>query len=106
PGGVTVIAWFWMLNPPLITSYSVALGTLKQTVAGVLGTGAYAFASVALFNIWRGSSFTAVFLLAGLNAIPTELFEYAALETRNAWQRLRPVTIPLLRPFLALAGFL
>jgi multiple sugar transport system permease protein len=106
PGGVTVVAWYWMLNPPLITSYSLIVGNLKHTVDGVLGAGAYAFLSVILFNIWRGSSFTAVFLLAGLNAIPTELFEYASLETRNAWQRLRHVTVPLLRPFLALAVFL
>jgi ABC-type sugar transport system permease subunit len=106
PGGVTVVAWYWMLNPPLITSYSLIVGNLKHTVDGVLGAGAYAFLSVILFNIWRGSSFTAVFLLAGLNAIPTELFEYASLETRNAWQRLRHVTIPLLRPFPALAVFL
>jgi ABC-type sugar transport system permease subunit len=106
PGGVTVVAWYWMLNPPLITSYSLVAGNLKHAVDGVLGAGAYAFLSVILFNIWRGSSFTAVFLLAGLNAIPTELFEYASLETRSAWQRLRHVTVPLLRPFLALAMFL
>jgi ABC-type sugar transport system permease subunit len=106
PGGVTVVAWYWMLNPPLITSYSLIAGHLKHAVDGVLGAGAYAFLSVILFNIWRGSSFTAVFLLAGLNAIPTELFEYANLETRSAWQRLRYVTVPLLRPFLALAVFL
>jgi ABC-type sugar transport system permease subunit len=106
PGGVTVVAWYWMLNPPLITSYSVAMGTLKHAVDGIWGTGAYAFASVALFNIWRGGSFTAVFLLAALNAIPTELFEYARLETKNAWQRFREVTLPLLRPYMALAVFL
>jgi multiple sugar transport system permease protein len=106
PGGVSVVAWYWMLNPPLITSYSLAAGTLKYAVDGVLGAGAYAFLSVALFNVWRGGSFTAVFLLAGLNAIPSELFEYAALETRSAWQRLRHVPLPLLRPFLALAVFL
>jgi multiple sugar transport system permease protein len=106
PGGVTVIAWYWMLNPPLTTSYSVAAGNLKHLVDGMLGGGAYAFASVALFNIWRGASFTAVFLLAGLNAIPTELLEYARLETRGAWQRFWHVTTPLLRPYLALAVFL
>ena len=106
PGGVTVVAWYWMLNPPLITSYSVAAGTLKLAVDSVFGGGAYAFLSVILFNIWRGGSFTAVFLLAAINAIPTELFEYAALETRNAWQRFRHVTLPLLRPFMALAVFL
>jgi arabinogalactan oligomer/maltooligosaccharide transport system permease protein len=106
PGGVTVVAWYWMLNPPLITSYSLVAGNLKHAVDAVLGPGAWAFVSVALFNVWRGGSFTAVFLLAGLNAIPTELFDYAALETRNGWQRLRHVTVPLLRPFLALAVFL
>ena len=106
PGGVSVVAWYWMLNPPLITSYSVAAGSVKYAVDSVLGGGAYAFLSVMLFNVWRGASFTAVFLLAALNAIPTELFEYAQLETRSAWQRLRHVTLPLLKPFVALAIFL
>ncbi|MBI1847350.1 MAG: sugar ABC transporter permease [Candidatus Rokubacteria bacterium] len=106
PGSVTVIAWFWMLNPPLLTSYAVAMGGVKHAFDGLFGTGAWAFLSVALFNVWRGASFTAVFLLAGLNALPTELFDYARLETRNAWQRFLAVTLPLLRPYLALAVFL
>jgi multiple sugar transport system permease protein len=106
PGGVTVVAWYWMLNPPLITSYSVFVGNLKHAVDAVFGGGAYTFVSVMLFNIWRGGSFTAVFLLAGLNAIPTELFEYARLETRGAWQRFWRVTVPLLKPYMALAVFL
>jgi multiple sugar transport system permease protein len=106
PGGVTVVAWYWMLNPPLTTSYSLAAGNLKYAVDAVFGAGAYAFLSVMLFNIWRGASFTAVFLLAGLNAIPTELMEFAELETRGAWQRFWRVTVPLLRPYLALAVFL
>lgn len=106
PGGVSVIGWFWLLNPPITTSYSTFMGGVKYAVDGALGTGAWAFTSVALFNIWRGSSFTAIFLLAGLNAIPTELFEYAQLETRSAWQRLHAITLPLLRPYMALAVFL
>ena len=106
PGGVTVIAWYWMLNPPLITSYSVVAGHLKQAIDTGFGGGAYTFLSVMLFNVWRGGSFTAVFLLAGINAIPVELFEYAALETRSGGQRLWWVIVPLLRPYLALAVFL
>lgn len=106
PGGVSVIGWYWLLNPPITTSYSTFMGGIKYAVDGALGTGAWAFTSVALFNIWRGSSFTAIFLLAGLNAIPTELFDYAQLETRSAWQRLHAVTLPLLRPYMALAVFL
>ena len=100
------LPWAWMLNPPLITSYSVFMGNVKHAVDGVLGAGAWAFLSVMLFNVWRGGSFTAVFLLAGLNAIPMELFDYARLESRSAWQRFRAVTLPLLAPYMALAVFL
>jgi ABC-type sugar transport system permease subunit len=106
PASVSVIGWFWTLNPPVTTAYAVFMGSIKYVVDGWLGTGAWAFLSVTLFNIWRGSSFIGVFLLAGINAIPPELFECALLESRSAWQRFWQVTVPLLRPFLALAIFL
>jgi ABC-type sugar transport system permease subunit len=106
PASVSVIGWYWTLSPPIPTAYSVFMGTLKYSVDGALGTGAWAFLSVTLFNIWRGSSFIGVFLLAGINAIPPELFEYALLESKSAWQRFWRVTVPLLKPFLALAVFL
>jgi len=106
PASVSVIGWYWTLSPPITTAYSVFMGTLKLAVDQALGTGAWAFLSVTLFNIWRGSSFIGVLLLAGINAIPPELFEYATLESRSAWQRFWMVTVPLLRPFLALGVFL
>jgi multiple sugar transport system permease protein len=106
PASVSVIGWYWTLSPPITTAYSVFMGTLKFTVDGALGTGAWAFLSVTLFNVWRGSSFIAVLLLAGINAVPPELFEYATLESGSAWQRFWAVTVPLLKPFLALGVFL
>jgi multiple sugar transport system permease protein len=106
PASVSVIGWYWTLSPPIPTAYSVFMGTLKYAVDGALGSGAWAFLSVTLFNIWRGSSFIGVFLLAGLNAIPPELFDCALLESKSAWQRFWLVTVPLLKPFLALALFL
>jgi multiple sugar transport system permease protein len=106
PASVSVIGWYWTLSPPITTAYSVFMGTLKFTVDAALGTGAWAFLSVTLFNVWRGSSFIAVLLLAGINAVPPELFEYATLESRSAWQRFWAVTVPLLKPFLALGVFL
>ena len=106
PASVSVIGWYWTLSPPITTSYSVFMGTLKYAVDGALGTGAWAFLSVTLFNIWRGSSFIGVLLLAGINAVPPELFEYATIESKSAWQRFWLVTVPLLRPFLALGVFL
>jgi ABC-type sugar transport system permease subunit len=106
PASVSVIGWYWTLNPPISTSYSVLMGHVKYAVDGALGGGAWSFLSVTLFNIWRGSSFIGVFLLAGINAVPPELFEGAVLESKSAWRRFWLVTVPLLRPFLALAIFL
>ena len=106
PASVSVIGWYWTLNPPIATAYAAFMGSVKFSVDGVLGGGAWAFISVSLFNIWRGSSFIGILLLAGMNAIPPELFEYALLESKSAWQRFRMVTLPLLRPFLALGVFL
>jgi multiple sugar transport system permease protein len=106
PASVSVIGWYWTLSPPIPTAYSPFMGSLKYAVDGTLGSGAWAFLSVTLFNVWRGSSFIGVFLLAGLNAVPPELFEYAQLESKSAWRRFWLVTVPLLRPFLALAVFL
>jgi ABC-type sugar transport system permease subunit len=106
PASVAVIGWYWTLNPPLITAYSLLAGSVKYRIDTLLGTGAYAFLSVVLFNIWRGGAFTGVFLLAALGAIPPELFECARLEGGSAFRRFRLVTVPLLRPFMALALFL
>jgi ABC-type sugar transport system permease subunit len=106
PASVSVIGWYWTLSPPIPTAYSAFMGSMKATVDAALGSGAWAFLSVTLFNVWRGSSFIGVFLLAGLNAIPPELFDCALLESRSAWRRFWLVTVPLLRPFLALAVFL
>ena len=106
PAGVSVIGWYWTLNPPLRTAYAPFMGQLKNSVDSVFGGGAWAFVSVILFNIWRGSSFIGVLLLAGINAIPPELFECARLDSDSWWRRFRMVTMPLLRPFLALGAFL
>ena len=106
PASVSVIGWFWTLNPPIPTAYAPLMGQLKYAVDNMLGDGAWAFVSVTLFNIWRGSSFVGVLLLAGINAVPPALFEYALLDSKSPWQRFRKVTVPLLRPFLALAVFL
>ena len=106
PAGVSVIGWYWTLSPPTTTAYAPFMGQMKYVVDGAFGGGAWAFVSVTLFNIWRGSSFIGVLLLAGINAIPPELFECAALESKSPWRRFRLVTVPLLKPFLALGVFL
>src|SRR5206468_454823 len=106
PAGVSVIGWYWTLNPPTITAYAPFMGQLKYAIDSAFGGGAWAFASVILFNIWRGSSFIAVLLLAGINAIPPELCGCALLESKSPWRRFRLVTAPVLKPCLARGLFL
>jgi multiple sugar transport system permease protein len=106
PASVSVMGWYWTLSPPIPTAYAAFMGHLKVSVDHAVGTGAWSFLAVTLFNVWRGSSFIGVLLLAGINAVPPELFECALLECRSAWRRFWLVTVPLLRPFLALAVFL
>src|SRR5262245_56779209 len=57
-----------------------------------------AFAAICLAIVWKSSSFVALVLLAGLQAIPRELYEAAEVDGAGAWQRFRRVTLPMLRP--------
>jgi multiple sugar transport system permease protein len=53
-----------------------------------------------LLGIWKGVGWSAIILLAALQAIPTELLEVAAVDGADAWHRFRHITLPLLRPTL------
>ena len=106
PGGLALVGWYWFMLPPLHTAYSVAMSDVRFLVDGWLGDGTWRFLSLVVFNMWRGGSFVGILLLAALNGIPQDLFDYASLEVRSAWRKFWMVTVPLLRPFLALAAFL
>ncbi|GAA2249334.1 sugar ABC transporter permease [Herbiconiux moechotypicola] len=54
--------------------------------------------SIILLRIWRVLGYYAVILFAGLQSIPDEYYEAAALDGANAWQRFRHITFPLLKP--------
>ncbi|MCX4188010.1 carbohydrate ABC transporter permease [Methylophaga sp. OBS4] len=56
-----------------------------------------ALPAIMLLSIWQGAGFQMVILLAGLQAIPGELFEAAALDGAGRWQRFRHITLPQLR---------
>ncbi len=61
-----------------------------------------ALISVLLANIWIGIPFNLVILYSGLQNIPEDLYEAAALDGANAWQIFRRITFPLLRPVSAI----
>lgn len=62
-----------------------------------LGNPSTALAAIIIMSIWQGVGLQMVILLAGLQGIPGELYEAAALDKAGPWQRFRHVTLPGLR---------
>ncbi|HEY1372823.1 MAG TPA: sugar ABC transporter permease [Candidatus Binatia bacterium] len=60
-------------------------------------------AAIIFADVWKTSSFAALIILAGLQTIPDELYEAAEVDGAGAWQKLRRITLPLLKPALLLA---
>ncbi|MFJ4326828.1 carbohydrate ABC transporter permease [Streptomyces tricolor] len=59
-----------------------------------------ALLSVILVNIWIGIPFNMVILYGGLQEVPRELYEAAALDGASAWRTFRSITLPVLRPVI------
>jgi multiple sugar transport system permease protein len=66
-----------------------------------LGDTTWALPTLMILGIWKGIGWNMVIFLAGLQSIPTELYEAAQVDGAGAWARLRSITMPLLRPVFA-----
>lgn len=62
----------------------------------------YANFALIITSWWHATSYYMILLLAGLQAVPAVYTEAASLDGANAWQRLRHVTLPLMRPTIVL----
>jgi multiple sugar transport system permease protein len=82
-----------------------ALGLIDQPIA-FLGTPEGALWSTVALIVWRFTGFYMLLLLVGLQAIPVDVYEAARIDGAGRWQIFRSITIPLLRPSLALAVIL
>ena len=60
--------------------------------------------SVMLVTIWKGLGYYMVIYLAGLQSISNELYEAAAIDGSDSWQKHLDITIPLMRPYLFLVA--
>jgi putative chitobiose transport system permease protein len=99
-GSVAIgIAWQWLFarQGGLINGALMALGLLDAPVAW-LTEPQYTIAIAMLVTIWSGVGFYMVVFLAGLQSIPQELYDAAAIDGCNAFQSHLHVTVPGLRP--------
>lgn len=117
--GVLRTAFFLPVVTGLTTAALLFVGLLSPSAGPIddvlgwfgvevdfLGDPTMALVSTVVMMTWRFAGFYMVIMLTGLQAIPTELYEAAALDGASRWRSLRSVTIPLLRPTLALSAVL
>jgi multiple sugar transport system permease protein len=102
PTALSTLVWWWMFEPMFsVVNWTLkALGLIARDVPW-LPDPYLAMFTVILVNTWRGLPFFAITLLAGLVAIPRELYEAAESDGAGAVGRFWHVTLPLLKPVLA-----
>jgi multiple sugar transport system permease protein len=103
PTALSTLGWWWMFNSlySVVNWTGIALGLMDPPGPNWLGQKHYAMAAVIIVNIWRGLPFFVVTILAALVAIPKELYEAAEADGAGANARFWHVTLPLLKPVLA-----
>jgi ABC-type sugar transport system permease subunit len=99
------ILWIYFLNPN-VSPLNAALVSLGLPGPNWLQDPNLALASVVLVSFWKGVGFSAVLYLAGLQGIPAELEEAAAIDGAGAWRIGRFITVPLLAPTTSLVLFI
>jgi len=104
PTALSTLGWSWMFNSlySVVNWTLLASGIIDPPGPNWLGQKYYAMAAVIIVNIWRGLPFFAITLLAGLVAIPKELYEAAEADGAGPIARFWYVTLPLLKGVLAI----
>ena len=105
PEVVTAAIWRFLFNPQF-GGLNATLRVLHDWTGGLVGSAqglpwtgdpATALHSLILVNVWKGVPFFTLLALAGLKSIDRELYDAAAVDGANAWQRFLNVTLPGLR---------
>lgn len=94
---VVALVWRWLLNP------EVGIVNFVLARLGVEGPGwwtdpTWSMPSIILASAWKDLGFVMIILLAGLQAIPTDLYEAARVDGAGWWRRLLHITLPMLTP--------
>src|SRR6476646_230330 len=101
PLALSTLTWWWMFDP----SYSAFNWLLNQfglDSVPWLGVGWIARFCTIVVNVWFGTPFFMIMYLAALKSVPEQLYEAAAIDGANWWQRIWYVTLPLMRNIIAI----
>jgi ABC-type sugar transport system permease subunit len=91
------VVWRFLLNPD-VGLINMLLKDVGITGPNWLADPALAMPSIIAMAVWRNLGFAMVVFIAGMQAIPTVLYEAASIDGAGRWQSFRHVTLPMLRP--------
>lgn len=99
PAVVSGLLWKWILHSDfgILNAMLYSLGLIDSYIP-FLAEPNLARASLIMAFIWKEGPLVAIFFLAGLQLIPSELYEAAKIDGGGGWRIFRHVTVPLLRP--------
>jgi multiple sugar transport system permease protein len=98
---VAALLFLWILDYQLGIGNTV-LGWLGIDRIAFLGDENWVIPTIALINVWRHVGYTALLIFAGLQTIPASIYEAAKLDGVGEFSMFFRITVPLLRPILAL----
>lgn len=106
PSTLVFVLWKWMYNFQIGPINNILVNVLHvftlRTAPQWLGGTPLTLPSIAIMEVWWGLGYHSLFFLAGLAAIPKELFEAARVDGANEWQLFWNVTLPRLQPIMAI----
>jgi multiple sugar transport system permease protein len=100
PTVVSARLWAWLFNP----DHGLLSVLLLGTDVNWLGSPGYALHAAIVVDVWKTTPFVTLILLAGLQAIPDDLLRAARVDGASGLRILWSITLPLLRPALAIAA--
>jgi multiple sugar transport system permease protein len=101
PTALSAIAWLWLFDATFsVFNWAIVRSGIADRGINWLGEGAWAMTSIVIANIWRGTPFFAISILAGLQTVDRELLDAASVDGASPWQRFWRITIPLIRPVI------
>ena len=101
PAALSTLGWLWLFEPTLGV-FNAILARLGGPHIPWLSQPGWARLSVILVNVWIGTPFFMIMFLAGLKSIADELYEAASIDGATALQRLRFITLPMIRNIMAI----
>jgi multiple sugar transport system permease protein len=95
---VVALIWRWFYNPDFGILNYVLYRLGMDSPPNWLASRDWAMPSVIILSVWKQVGYNMVIFLAGLQAIPSSLYDAASIDGAGRWQRFRDITLPLLTP--------